>query len=128
MKLLLDTHAFIWWDDDYNKLSSPVQSALLDPKNTIYLSLVSIWEMQIKVQLKKLKFDRPLSDKITEQVDKNDLQLLPILDRHIYELSILPHHHRDPFDRLLIAQSRIEKMVFITQDNSIKKYDVQTLW
>lgn len=85
MKLLLDTHAFIWWDDDYNKLSSPVKTVLLDPKNTIYLSLVSIWEMQIKVQLNKLKFDRPLSNKVAEQVDKNDLQLLPILDRHINE-------------------------------------------
>lgn len=128
MKLLLDTHVFIWLDDDYTKLSSPVRDALAEPKNTIYLSLVSIWEMQIKTQLGKLKFSLPLKDKISEQVNENQLQILTISDRHIYELENLPHNHRDPFDRLLIAQARIEKMTLITHDSQIKKYSVTTLW
>lgn len=128
MNLLLDTHIFIWWDDDVKKLSPSVMSALTDPKNIIYLSTVSIWEMQIKTQLGKLKFSLPLKEKVSEQMSKNNLNLLNIYDHHIYELEKLPHHHRDPFDRLLIAQARIEKMTLITHDANIQKYSVKTLW
>lgn len=128
MKLLLDTHTFIWWDDDYKQLSDKVQSALINSENEVYLSLVSIWEMQIKIQLGKLEFNSSLKTKISDQVNNNSLQILPILDRHIYELNSLPHHHRDPFDRLLIAQVRIEGMTFLTRDISIQNYDVTTMW
>ena len=128
MNLLLDTHAFIWWDDDYNRLPLSVIAALHHSDNVIYLSLVSIWEMQIKLQLGKLKFEIPLSQKVQEQQATNKIQLLPITDTHIYGLDALPHHHRDPFDRLLIAQARTGSLQLVTHDANIGKYDVQILW
>lgn len=128
MKLLLDTHAFIWWDDDYKRLPEPLLAALRDSKNVVYLSLASIWEMQIKVQLGKLKFDIPLPEKIANQQEKNNIQLLPITKAHIFELSALSHHHRDPFDRLLIAQAHTEKLYFVSHDSKIAQYNVDIFW
>lgn len=128
MNLLLDTHIFIWWDDDYTRLPPALLTALNDPANSIYLSLVSIWEMQIKIQLGKLRFSIPLAQKVRDQRIRNGTQLLPIAEAHIYGLDALPHHHRDPFDRLLIAQANAEKMVLATHDSQFNLYSVTTFW
>lgn len=128
MKLLLDSHCFIWMDDDFSKLSPKVQAAIADPENTLYLSIVSIWEMQIKVQLGKLSFNLPLEKKVEEQVKKNQLRILAIRQAHIYGLDKLPQHHKDPFDRLLISQAQKEGLSLITIDPLIQQYSVSTFW
>ena len=128
MKLLIDTHVFIWWDDDYKQLPQSLLDELTNAQNTIYLSLVSIWEMQIKTQLGKLKFDVPLSQKVEDQQSKNRIELLPITKAHIYAVEELPFYHRDPFDRLLIAQTRTDNLIFVTHDANIQQYSVTTFW
>jgi PIN domain nuclease of toxin-antitoxin system len=128
MRLLLDTHCFIWMDDDFSKLSAKVQQAIINPSNTLYLSIVSIWELQIKTQLGKLEFNLPLEQKVEEQVKKNRLEILAITQAHIYGLEKLPMLHRDPFDRLLISQAITEELQLISSDSSIQQYAVSTLW
>ena len=90
--------------------------------------MVSIWEMQIKIHIGKMTLTEPLSVKISRQLEQNQIHLLPIHPEHIYQLSELPDHHRDPFDRLLIAQANVEQMTLVTTDASILDYDITTLW
>lgn len=103
MKLLLDTHAFIWWDSEPAKPSPQVLSLCQDRQNTLFLSAASVWEMQIKLQMGKLKLTLPLAELIESQQQTNNLQILPVLLTHVLALEHLPAHHKDPFDRLLIA-------------------------
>jgi PIN domain nuclease of toxin-antitoxin system len=103
MRLLLDSHTLIWWTIFPERLSEKVSDLLADSSNDLLLSVASIWEMQIKVQLGKLKLDLPLPDLIESQKQTNNLQILPIELTHIWSLDGLPHHHRDPFDRILIT-------------------------
>jgi PIN domain nuclease of toxin-antitoxin system len=128
MRVLLDTSTFLWMDASEDKLSTNAHSILEDETTTIYLSHISIWEIQIKSQLSKLQLRVPLPQLIREQTVKNNILLLQLTDSHIYGLSQLPHHHRDPFDRLLISQAITEDITFITKDTHILKYDVNTLW
>ena len=128
MKLLLDSHVFIWMDISPNRLSVKAQQAITDPQNEIYLSYVSIWEMQIKIQLGKLSLNSSLQKAIQNQRKTNDLALLSIKIRHIFALQNLPHHHGDPFDRLLIAQAQTEGLRFVTDDAKIQQYDIHPLW
>jgi len=128
MKVLLDTSAFLWMDADEDKLSASVHQTLADETTIIYLSHISIWEMQIKHQLSKLNLRLPLPQLIQEETTGNNIILLPLREAHIYGLSQLPHYHRDPFDRLLIAQAIHEKLTFITSDSRIQQYDVKLLW
>ena len=128
MRVLLDTAALLWWDSDTNKLSTSVYDMIKDEATIIYLSYISIWEMQIKSQLDKLQLRVPLTQLIQEQITANNILLLPLAEAHIYGLSQLPHYHRDPFDRLLISQAITENLTFITSDTQILKYDVNILW
>lgn len=105
MNLLLDTHVFIWLSLTPEQLSQRVTDLLMDETNLWFLSLVSVWEMQIKQQLGKLSLNLPLPELIASQQQTNGLQLLPIELNHIFTLENLPQFHRDPFDRLLIAQA-----------------------
>ena len=127
MKLLLDTHIFLWLNSDPEKLPPAAYDACHDPHNQLYLSHVSPWEIQIKQQLGKLQLRAALSELITTQVRENGLVMLPIELAHIYALSQLPCHHNDPFDRLLIAQAKIESMVLVTVDRKFSLYDLDTL-
>ena len=122
MKLLLDTHIFIWWADAPEKLSSTALSALEDEANDLILSVVSVWEIQIKSQLGKLKLSQPLKELIESQQETNDLKLLPVELSHVLALDALPYHHKDPFDRLLIAQSIFEDVTLVTADKSFPVY------
>ncbi|MEM6529942.1 MAG: type II toxin-antitoxin system VapC family toxin [Chloroflexota bacterium] len=128
MNLLLDTHVFIWLDDEAEKLSDSVRDAIQDDENTIYLSIVSIWEMQIKSDLGKLTFSLSIQEKVAGQQKQNGMIVLPVLQSHVYGLSELGNHHRDPFDRLLIAQARYEGMTLVTADPQVQAYTVTTLW
>jgi PIN domain nuclease of toxin-antitoxin system len=128
MKLLLDTHTFMWWDSQFDRISPTTQEILQNPENEIWVSIVSLWEMQIKVQLGKLTLRISLQDLVNYQQRTNKIQLLSVTLPHILELEKLPPYHRDPFDRLLIAQSRTEQAVFVSRDLKIRAYDCQVLW
>jgi PIN domain nuclease of toxin-antitoxin system len=127
MKLVFDAHTFLWWDNEIEKLSPAVRDAFEDESNTLFLSLVRVWEMQIKFQLGKLSLRLPLPDLVREQQELNGVLLLPIRLEHLYQLSALPQHHRDPFDRLLIAQVQVEDLILVTDDSMIQMYNVKIL-
>ena len=127
MRLLLDTHVFIWWADQQESLSATVLSVLKDEANELLLSVVSVWEMQIKVQLGKLKLSMPLRELVESQVETNELKVLPVELAHVLVLDTLPFHHKDPFDRLLIAQSLQEDVTLVSADPEFSAYSVKLL-
>jgi PIN domain nuclease of toxin-antitoxin system len=128
MRILIDTHVFIWWTSDVNRLSPRVHDLLLDPNTETILSIVSIWEMQIKSSLGKLQFKTVLSELVDDEIDHNRIELLPLSLSHIYALNNLPHHHRDPFDRILIAQSMDADLQIVSIDEKFDAYGVRRLW
>ena len=128
MNLLLDTHAFIWLDDERQKLSSAAAQACSDSANALWLSAVSLWEIQIKMQLGKLTLRGSLADILREQARVNGLQILSLHPAHVLGLSGLPFHHHDPFDRMLIAQARHEGWEIISKDSEFKAYPVRVIW
>ncbi|MGG6238817.1 type II toxin-antitoxin system VapC family toxin [Nodosilinea sp. AN01ver1] len=128
MKLLLDTHTFIWWDSQSSQIPAGTLNLLKSPDNELLLSLVSAWEIQIKSHLGKLDLREPLLDIVQRQESQNRVVILPITLGHIIELDQLPWHHKDPFDRLLIAQSRIESVMLVSKDTNFDQYDCQRLW
>jgi PIN domain nuclease of toxin-antitoxin system len=128
MKLLLDTHVFIWWSGEPNKLSEKVLNACENRANRLILSIVSIWEMQIKMQLGKLKLKRSLKELVKNQQDVNSLLILPVSPNHIFMLDNLPMHHSDPFDRLLISQAIEEKLLLVSKDEKFSDYAVKLFW
>ena len=128
MKLLLDTHAFIWWDSGEARLSPAAKVACESPANTLHLSLASVWELQIKMQLGKLALRVPLAEVRRVQQERNSLRLEPVVLEDILELAALPPHHRDPFDRLLVAQARRGGFHLVSHDPEILRYPVPLLW
>ncbi len=126
MNLLLDTHIFLWLNQEIENIPVNILSLCEDTHNTLYLSPVSAWEIQIKHQLGKLDLAVPLQEMIETQ-QQNGLKLLPITLAHIYALAQLENHHQDPFDRLLIAQATVESMPLITVDNKITRYPIVTI-
>lgn len=119
---LLDTHIFIWWMEKNKKLSKDVKSIIENPENQIFLSTVSVWEMIIKKSAGKLKL--PHNWKTTLKNSRFDI--LEVSLEHVYLLESLPLLHKDPFDRMLIAQAQAENCILITDDSKIKKYKVDT--
>lgn len=128
MKLLLDTHAFIWWFNEPEKLSTRVLEILTDRGHEVSLSVVSVWEMQIKMQAGKLKLAIPLRQLIREQVQTNGLRLLPVVLKHVLALDSLPAYHKDPFDILLMAQANVEDVFLVSGDPALSSYPVKLLW
>ena len=127
MKLLLDTHIFLWWADHPEKLSQAALSALQDEANELILSVASVWEMQIKIQLGKLKLSLPPKDLIKNQQETNALNVLPVTLAQVLALDALPFHHKDPFDRLLMAQSIEEDLTLVSADSQFTAYSVKLL-
>ena len=124
MRILLDTHVFIWWDSEPDLLSQRTREFCEDPNNTLVLSVVSVWQMQIKRQIGKLDLRVPLNELIENQERRNGLEILPVnLDQVLY-LDKLPAIHKDPFDRLLIAQAKTEDIKILTSDRVFVEYDV----
>ena len=128
VSLLLDTHAFLWWDNGAANLSPRVLALCHDPTVTLYLSLVSLWEIQIKSGLGKLSLRLPLRDLVADHQQKNGLRLLPITLDYLLALDALPPVHRDPFDRLLIAQAQVEGMTLAGADHVFTSYPVSLIW
>ena len=127
MRLLLDTPAFIWWDSDPGQLSAPALAALRDPANEVWLSVASVWEMVIKVQLGKLTLRLPLTAIVMQQ-QANGLKVLPVTLAHPLAVEGLPAIHKDPFDRLLIAQASVEGADLVSADQVLHQYSVRVLW
>ena len=128
MKFLLDTHAFLWWLSDPEKLSSRAFETIEAAEHEIYLSPASSWEIAIKMRLGRLALPKDLSSYIPQKMLSNGFRSLGIEQIHALETYHLPDHHRDPFDRMLIAQARVEKMPIITKDALIEKYVIETVW
>jgi len=128
MRYLLDTHTFIWLDGDPDRLSSAVKNLIADKTHTILLSHVSILEMQIKIGIGKMAFPVSLAQKVQQHLTMNQTNLLPITLEHIYQMSGLPLHHSDPFDRLLIAQAIEEGTPILSRDAQFSKYPVTVIW
>jgi PIN domain nuclease of toxin-antitoxin system len=128
MNILLDTHAFLWLRNAPEKIPEKVLAAYYDINNDIFLSVVSIWEMQIKHQLGKLDLALPLRTLIEEQRINNGLQILAIETHHISALADLPPHHKDPFDRLLLIQSKLENLHLASADTVFCHYDINLFW
>jgi len=128
MRLLTDTQTFIWIHDEPQKISRRALAELKNPANELILSAVSLWELQIKIQINKFKFNDTLANVVAMEQKANGFQLLPITFAHILELEKLPFHHKDPFDRLLIAQANAEKMVLVSSDSKFSAYLVNLLW
>jgi len=127
MNLLLDTHVFIWWDSDPTQLSTPALAALRDPANEVWLSVASVWEMSIKTHLGKLTLRLPLAD-IIQQQQANAVRVLPVTLAHALAVETLPAIHKDPFDRLLIAQANVEGAELVSADPVVRQYPVRVLW
>lgn len=123
MKFLLDTHALLWWLDNNPTLSRKAKQVISLEKNIIYVSAVSAWEIAIKKSLGKLE----APDNLEEVIKINNFIPLPISFTHALDIGKLPNYHEDPFDRLLIAQAKYEKLTLITRDANIIKYDVAVI-
>ena len=128
MKLLTDTHTFLWFVYNDPQLSSTARSLMADPANDILLSLASVWELAIKVGIGKLTLTQPVELFVLDQLARNNMQTLPILMSHALHVAKMPLHHRDPFDRLIIAQSLLEAIPIISVDAVFDSYGVQRLW
>jgi PIN domain nuclease of toxin-antitoxin system len=128
MRLLLDTQAFLWLATGDSQLSKKAKNVFLDEDNDCYFSLASIWEIAIKTSLGKLKLHQPLEKFILNQLQENSIEQLNIHFRHVTRTKSLPFHHRDPFDRLIIAQSQEEELSILSNDKIFDKYKVDRIW
>jgi PIN domain nuclease of toxin-antitoxin system len=128
MKVLLDTHTFLWWITDNPKLSSHVSKIIGDGRNELFLSAASGWEIAIKAKLGRIKIPDKPEQFVSEQMVANAIQGLPIQISHALHIYNLPYHHRDPFDRMLVAQAQLEGLPILTDDPQISQYPVKVIW
>jgi PIN domain nuclease of toxin-antitoxin system len=128
MKVLLDTHTFLWWIMDDPQLSSRAREIMEAGDTEVFLSAASGWEIAIKSRLGRLKLPADLHSFMAEQLRINAIQVLPIQMAHALHVATLPDHHRDPFDRMLVAQSQLERLPILTGDPLIAQYAVPVIW
>ena len=128
MRLLLDTCTFLWLVDDHQSLSARARDAIVDPANEVYLSAASAWEIVIKHALGRLELTLPVDDYLPRQRELHGIEPLPINEDATLTLVKLPAHHRDPFDRILVAQAIMDGCSLVTPDPLIKGYPVSILW
>ena len=123
MRLLLDTHALLWWLDDNPTLSRKARLAISNPRNAVFVSAVSVWEIVLKKKAGKLRAPEDLES----ELGRHHFQALPVTIAHAQALEKLPDHHADPFDRMLIAQAQSESLSLVTRDAHIRKYQVNII-
>jgi PIN domain nuclease of toxin-antitoxin system len=128
VRLLLDTHAFLWWVAASPELSTKARTAIAGARNECFVSVASGWEIAIKVSLGKLRVEGALDRFLPEQLAANGFQPLAIDLKHAARVAALPFHHRDPFDRLLVAQALEEELAVATADPMFAKYGVKRVW
>lgn len=127
MRYLLDTHTFLWLADDDSRLDANVRVLFSDGDNELFLSAASVWEMAIKASLGKLTLGTPLARLVDGGVTRG-IRLLAVTCEHAYEVEHLPFHHRDPFDRLLVAQASHDGMQLVSRDPAFDAYTVTRVW
>jgi len=120
MNLLLDTHVLLWWLDDHSTLSKKIKAVIADGKNPVFVSAVVIWEITIKQALGKLEIPR----NFRRVLDDQPFEMLDITVEHVHAVGDLPAYHRDPFDRMLVAQAKVERLTLVTRDIRLKKYKI----
>lgn len=131
MKVLIDTHAFLWWIADDPALPATARTIIADPSNVVFFSAASAWEVAIKARLGRLALasgEEDLERFVARQVEANRFEVLPVQLHHALRVYSLPPHHQDPFDRLLVAQAVVEALPVVTRDPQIVKYGIETLW
>lgn len=128
MNILLDTHTFLWFVDDNPRLSRPARALIELEETQPFLRVASLWEIAIKINLGKLTLEQPYETFISQQLALNGIGILNIAMEHTAAVATLPFHHRDPFDRLLAVQSRIEKMTLVSADAAFDAYGVNRVW
>ena len=128
MRILLDTHAFLWWISDAPQLSQKARQIIGNGENALFLSAASGWEIAIKTRLGKLKLPADITSFIAEQLSVNAITPLPIQMKHALHLNSLPDFHRDPFDRMIVAQAQVEGLPVLTADPQLAGYSVQIIW
>ncbi|MGH9381377.1 MAG: type II toxin-antitoxin system VapC family toxin [Thermoanaerobaculia bacterium] len=128
MRVLVDTHAMLWWLRDDTRLSGHAHAILKDGANELLWSIASSWEIAVKLRTGKLELGRPLERLYAELVTDQGVELLPIGHKHCARVAELPLHHRDPFDRMLVAQAQHERVPILTADPKLSAYDVELVW
>jgi PIN domain nuclease of toxin-antitoxin system len=128
MKLLLDTHTFLWFVTDSDILSEKAKDVIEDAESEVYLSIASLWEMAIKASLGKLSLKQPFEKFLEDQLSQNQLTILNISPAHAALVASLPFHHRDPFDRMLIAQAISLKIPLVSRDEAFDAYSIVRFW
>lgn len=128
MRVLLDTHAFLWWISGSPKLSDTARETIANERNELLFSVVSGWEISIKAGVGKLGLPDTPKEFVTEQILLNDLKVLPVNLNHALRVYELPDHHQDPFDRLLVSQALVEETPILSADPEVRRYPVETIW
>ena len=128
MKVLIDTHTFLWWTTEDPQLSLRAKEVIADGQNEVFLSAASVWEIIIKTAKGKLILPETQGQYITSRMSLYRFRPLPIQISHTLRVYELPPHHNDPFDRMLIAQSQSESMPLVTKDENIQRYELETIW
>jgi len=128
MKVLLDTHAFLWLITGDDRLSEIARRTFLDPASKLFFSAASLWEICIKKNLGKLSLKSGWLETIQDELKVNAIQWLSIEMPHCAELTKLPFHHRDPFDRMLIAQAMVEDLLLLSRDGRLSAYEIKRIW
>lgn len=127
MKLLLDTHAFVWWIRDDERLSARARRQIAAPRNEVYVSAVTAWELVVKESL-RIGLATPVERTLPEQLARNGFTALPVSIAHALAVERLPRHHTDPFDRLLIAQAVAERLTIVSADRHFLEYPAKVVW
>jgi PIN domain nuclease of toxin-antitoxin system len=128
MNLLLDTHSFLWFIDGDPQLSATARALIETKTNKSFLSIASLWEIAIKLSIGKLELTRSFENALDDELARRNLSPLPIELPHIAKVAVLPLHHRDPFDRLLIAQALVQQLPIVSMDAAFDAYGVTRLW
>jgi PIN domain nuclease of toxin-antitoxin system len=128
MRLLLDTHAFLWFVLADPQLSARASALIAEPANEVLISPATYWEVAIKIGIGKYSLAQPLELFFEHELAANQFEVLPIKPRHVAPLTSLPFHHRDPFDRLIIAQALVEELAIVSADTLFDAYPIQRLW
>ena len=126
MQLLIDTRILIWFFEGNKSLSKLRRQIISNSNNNVFVSIASLWEMAIKISVGKLTLAEPLAD-VIKQIAVENIEILPIAPEHTLQVSILPFHHRDPFDRIIIAQAQFENLPIMTDDSEFNNYKIKIL-
>jgi PIN domain nuclease of toxin-antitoxin system len=128
MKLLLDTQVWLWLQTNPDRVTPTVREMLTDPRHQLLLSAASAWEIAIKFGLGKLPLPMPPEQYVPSRMDASDTIALPVSTAHALRVASLPPHHRDPFDRVLVAQAQLERLTLVSADRQLAPYDIEVVW